>query len=870
MCGFDADPFIPSSIQDPVKRQAYTDDLYTLLSTNDEVERGKDLVPADQAGMVEMGASSTVTSAEALFKSKWGKLPDQSKWQTALEEWNSKRLWREDVRFDEVQKYLSQTTVEALRLQKHIQRSEEDLITWLDQLSTSAEAVYHDTCNEDQASQLLETAHAIYTSLGNAEAGQKWLCKQAKEPSKLFGLALFNFNPELATLIKKVTHNFSTTGKLDDQGRDGDGSSPALTPTSAGDATNIGTRTSEIKAVFDLEVVQNSKLYKAMSSAAKLAMTTLRKVANNQARDAWHGLSSLLLPAMKQQAALTIAAPQVLISTEISSATQLAFNPTYQRDYQAWQMEVVTVKNKIAGEKGVLLRPGAAYDQRSARISLQAHEEQLKKLFLKVPIQIAAKASGSTRLMAGIPQINSWLADLGQSEVMAQLKIAGTYEYVTRTKAWMGQNLGNALPALLVGLNAWNFYNTAKQAQNDGKFSADEWRNMGASAAYAGNAIATLWVGPAWSRAGGMSAQLGRRTLSVAQAGYTEWMGAAKAATAGSAKAAVANEMATAAKGLILRTVTWAALGAIATGLEAWQISQDADGATSSGEKALLWTKFGVVLGMSVTATAQLVGAALGRWFSFAWVMSTPVTIFLAVLGIAYLMITMAANRYKREGLRLWLYRCNWGRGAIPEWLGDEGHSKQTQALLEILQRPSVVGRALYFGGGSTQRKWLGFWVQIQLPTTLLGQEVTLQPAMIKAKYFSPDELQITKNSFYEQFLNGNWIDPKQLGQLPDGPCSKPSPADFTYTDKDQHRLWQVWIDTSTDSPVLELEVKYPLGVLQRKDNRGYMFRLALEWAPSEADRANNAFSGELKDDIVLSQKNTQLLKLAVSNGMNQ
>ncbi|ALI01906.1 hypothetical protein C1Y08_16125 [Pseudomonas sp. FW306-02-F02-AA] len=864
LCGFDADPFIPPSIKDPIQRQAYTDDLYTLLKTNDEVERGKDLVPADQAGMVEMGATSTVAAAETPFKAKWGQLPDQNKWKKALEEWNAKRFWREDVRFDEVQKYLSQTTTEAQRLHDHCQRSERDLITWLDQLSPSAEAVYHDTCNEDQASLLLETAHAIYTALGNGENGQKWLCKQARQPSTLFSLALFNFNPEVATLIKKVTHNFSTTGKLDDQGSEGDGSSPALAPTSSGDATNIGTRTGEIKAIFDLEVVKNSKLYKAMSSAAKQAMTTLVKVANNQARDAWHGLSTLLLPAMKQQAALTLAAPQVLISTEISSATQLTFNPTYQRDYQAWLLEVVTVKNKITGDKGVLRRPGAAYDQRSARLSLQSHEEHLKNLLLKRPNQIVAKASGSTRLRIGIPQINSWLADLGQTEVMAQLKIAGTQEYLTRTQAWMGQNLGNALPALVVGLNLWNVYSSAKQAQNDGKFSADEWRTVGANAAYAANAIAALWVGPAWSRAGEMSTQLGRRTLTLAQAGYTEWSDAIAARKTG--ESAIAHEFAAASKGLIWRTVTWAALGVMATGLEAWQLSNDIDGATSEEEKNALKWKFRIVAGMSIVATGQLVGAGLGSWFSFAWVMSTPVTIMVAVLGVAYLMITMAANRYKREGLRLWLYRCSWGRGATPEWLGDEGHPKQMQALLESLQRPSVVGRALYYGGGSTPRKCLGFWVQVQVPNGLAGKEVTLQPAMIEKNYFSKDELQTTKSSFYGQFLNGNWVDPKLLGQLPNGAGSKTSPADFSYTSTEQHRLWQVWIDTSTDSPILELEVKYPAGVLQRTDGRGYMFRLALEWAASEADRANNAFSGELKDDIVLAQKSTQLLKLAVPN----
>lgn len=54
--------------------------------------------------------------------------------------------------------------------------------------------------------------------------------------------------------------------------------------------------------------------------------------------------------------------------------------------------------------------------------------------------------------------------------------------------------------------------------------------------------------------------------------------------------------------------------------------------------------------------------------------------------------------------------------------------------------------------------------------------------------------------------------------------------------------------------------------MLQRPDGRGYLFRLALEWSESEADRANNAFSGELKeeDGIVLRLKSTQLLKLNV------
>jgi hypothetical protein len=298
-------------------------------------------------------------------------------------------------------------------------------------------------------------------------------------------------------------------------------------------------------------------------------------------------------------------------------------------------------------------------------------------------------------------------------------------------------------------------------------------------------------------------------------------------------------------------------------------LSNDIDGATSEEEK----TSLGKLVVLECYCRSPSHWCSLGTLFGFLGDVHS-VIIIVAVLGIAYLLISMEANRYKREGLRLWLYRCNWGRGAEPKWLGDEGHKKQTYALLETLQRPSVLARALYHGGGSTPRKWLGFWVQIQLPIAVAGEEVTLQPAMIETTFLrSENRLRAMPIGFYEQFLNGNWVDPTQLGQLPNGPGGKPNPADFTYTKTEQHRLWQVWIGTPIDDPILELEIKYPPGVLQRGDGRGYIFRVALGWSTSEADRLNTAFSGELKeeDGIVLSQKATQPLKLNIpKNQLNE
>ena len=66
--------------------------------------------------------------------------------------------------------------------------------------------------------------------------------------------------------------------------------------------------------------------------------------------------------------------------------------------------------------------------------------------------------------------------------------------------------------------------------------------------------------------------------------------------------------------------------------------------------------------------------------------------------------------------------------------------------------------------------------------------------------------------------------------------------------------------------PILEIEIKYPAGVLQLEDGSSYMFRIALERSSREADNSNNAFSGEINEGIILSKKTTKLLKLSMPN----
>jgi hypothetical protein len=153
-------------------------------------------------------------------------------------------------------------------------------------------------------------------------------------------------------------------------------------------------------------------------------------------------------------------------------------------------------------------------------------------------------------------------------------------------------------------------------------------------------------------------------------------------------------------------------------------------------------------------------------------------------------------------------------------------------------------------GSALMRRSGHNIWVQLKCSHRQGGKIVTSQLALVEKKHlFSDGRLITTTHGFYEQFLNGNWIDPRLLGQMPNHPGGKSSPSDFAYANDEQHRLRQVLIETSIDSPNLEIEINYSSGVLQRADGRGYLFRLALNWSESEADRANNAFSGELKEN---------------------
>src|SRR5690606_41354073 len=105
--------------------------------------------------------------------------------------------------------------------------------------------------------------------------------------------------------------------------------------------------------------------------------------------------------------------------------------------------------------------------------------------------------------------------------------------------------------------------------------------------------------------------------------------------------------------------------------------------------------------------------------FNFAWVMGGWMIGLLAIVGLVYLVASVLVSLYHREGLRLWLYQCYWGKAAIPMDNTDEAHGQSLWQLAQICLTPGVSVRSTnnpYWNGLD------GAWLQISLPAQLAGQ----------------------------------------------------------------------------------------------------------------------------------------------------
>ncbi|MBP5980088.1 MAG: hypothetical protein KA748_07755 [Halomonas sp.] len=766
LCGPD-DNGIPDEVQDdPAKlRQARE-----LIEQRLEAKQAQDISTAINRGSpfgrpsspLQRQHEERLSSIDAELES----LGIEPPYSDDYDAWQSKSLWRSDVRYQEAIAYINTHQPQLERLQRHVQASLDDTLVWLDRLPADGEGVCYDPCEQLQSQELLEFAFLVSQAVGASETGREWLTKTFLKRDTLIGTSLFNFTPALGTTFDAIAHEWL------------EGTAPGEEGGGISNATDVGNAVGNAKGVLDIESVQQSATYQRLARPIKDSFEVMQAVVAGAGKAAWETLAYQWLPAAGAGAQVGTQA----VMRGITSAMVVAFihpdnldvnsrlvrTAGFEARHRRWRNDIIRRENRLKGQQAALARPATRQARASQLRDISAQQKALVDLGTKEPkrfiaYQGAGAAGGFTETL-GFDELRE------QNRLRTEQAAGGVAAARQRMARWMDSRGIGGLPLLVAVLNLLNVSDSIRTAQEEGVSQADMMK-IASQASYATAAIMSLWVMPYWQRHANQAATLRGSVINITQAGATTW------------KAVGQTGVARIAAKLASRVAGMSAFAVIGAGVESWQIWQNVDQTTSSAESAALWVKLGATSGMATVGVFQLGGALLGRWFAFGWILAAWASWALLALSVGYLISSMLAQQHRRDGVRLWLYKSTWGNAN--QWSdSDEDNTAELRTLNEALFAPSLkltpvvktefdMSRTVsQYSPGTRVSTLQGYWVQLALPATLAGETISVSEQVVGG-FWAPSA------SFQERPLQG------EARELPDT---------SDYQADDPLRVWQAWL----------------------------------------------------------------------------
>lgn len=768
LCGPD-DHDIPKDVRDdPEKlRQARQ-----LIQQRLEAKQAQDLSTAVNRGS-PFGRSGSVlqrqheerlSSIDAELEALGIEPPDSDD----FDAWRNKSLWRSDVRYQEAVAYINTHQPQLERLQRHVQASLDDTLVWLDRLPADGEGVCYDPCENQQSHSLMEFASLIGQAVGASETGREWLTKTFCERDTLIGTSLFNFTPALGTAFDAIAHEWSE-GTVPDE----DGS------ISISHATDVGNAVGNAKGVLDLESVQQSAIYQRLARPFKDSFEVMQAVVAGAGKSAWESLAYQALPAAGAGAqvgaqavvrGITSAMLAAFIHPDnVAANARLVRTEDFKARHRRWRNDIIRRENRLKGQQAALSRPATRQARASQLRDISAQQKALVDLGTKAPKRIigyqGAGAAGGPTETLGFDELRE------QNRLRTEQAAGGVAAARQRMTRWMDSRGIGGLPLLVAALNLLNVTDSIRTAQQEGVSQAD-MEKIASQAGYATAAVMSLWAMPYWQRHANRTASFGTSTLKITQAGSQRWLN-----VAGNA------EVSRLAGRLASRVAGMSAFAAIGAGVESWQVWQSRSSSTSANESRAINAKFLTTIGLTGVSIAQLGGALLGRWFAFGWILAPWASWALLALSVGYLISSMLADHYRRDGVRLWLYQSTWGNAN--KWSGsDEENTDELRSLNEALFAPALkltpVVKTEFdmsatmssYSPGRQVSTLQGYWVQLALPATLAGEGVSVS----------------------EQVAGGFWAPAASFQERPLQGEERELPGASQYQADDPLRVWQAWL----------------------------------------------------------------------------
>lgn len=765
------------------------------------------------------------------------------RWREKYKNWKEAKIWRDDVRFEEMLDYHQQYFKDKQQLENHLKRHEDDLLVWTNQLGDNIESVFYDPVDKDQLQDMAETTEAITSYLSQTDTGKAWLRKQVTSQQNFLTLANFGFSKEYYQFLVEQLQKIDKLGDQEIAQAVQDNTpnilagslSPAISffqvlkgKDTANSAIN---RSNEIVGFLSLDAVKNSSQFQALSKVAQsifsnlcdLTLTPTGKVLGNIANSLLDVLDETSLLAYKAAVAVINKGPQ-------GEVLFLTRNQHFKTDVKQWVADIKATQNLI--EKALdkteierlnkILREFQGNPPAKWYIEIGANYEKVPYLNYR---------SLQNSLLNGVEGL------IGQEQL----------------KSWSDSVKGSALPLIVSMANIYNIFVTKQQLQEQGY--SEQWRlNMVAAVGYATSSTMAIWVMPmaeACKPLEGVSkVGLVNRTTEFTKTAIRHW-------TPGETNLIAAS------KQLSNQFAAMSFVAAFAAAHEAWGVYQYEFDSTDAMDK-VVWTslKLGALGAMALSASVQFLLSILARFFAMGWFALNPFFVYVGLIaGVVYFVSSLYVKYYTRDGLRLWLHRCTWGRDPENFWQTQEnGETLEYHALYKIILSPSIIVQGItdthviidedkYKTGkvsGSTHFSLNSFWINITLPEQIATKDI--QVDMLLVDPYTQQPIYQNQFSFYSQLkTHGYWAAPLQDTNelvLPQTPLKTIQP-DYSYSAEERQRRFRVWLDLKglplAPRPVnkvlpyviLEMKFTYPNSAFFYEEtntlNKSYIFRLEAE-----------------------------------------
>ncbi|MFQ2156954.1 T6SS effector BTH_I2691 family protein [Aeromonas hydrophila] len=666
---------LPASVRGNVARtQAFEEALDDYLG--DRYLADMESMTAEP-GMVRLNSPMEKRADAKLqtLREQYGFNPSQKQ----VSQWKERAAFQDEVNWSGLNAFIKQYQVPLNELDLALTRAHEDLFNGVARLKADPLPFGLDnrtTQGQAYLQTLFAEAGPVLSLSCRTEERKKALEKLLGEKSRdnLLALAPYGFDVGLHKGLSELT--------VDN----------VWLSTSSGDMTALFGRTADLETLLGDERFKQKSWFQtieAVIEAMKMAGKSMAKGAHAQI------MAAILPHAWKNNLAGNL---RLVLLESLLGDQPLQVNRDYRMLHNRFQQKVWIIVKEMSAISSP--PPGRSTTVKAINGQLKTLQQQLDTLIAS-EMPLLVKLKGDLYQQQARQYVGDYLASVRSG---VSQRITAMNERIPNLATFGG---------LVALLNLWNLTvviaGTAQNAQSIGRERAN--MQLGSAFAWTGNAIAALYQGGAWEKLKPLTTGGGKRAL-----------------TAISIKAAIKEgEHAVWVKAFSLRMLAFAGLGAVAAGLEAWDASlASKDPLISEMERTFLASKEYVLWGQTgifgVQVLLTLVSRGVGG-FAIGTVFAPWMVVGLFVLGIAYLVLTMLLNIFKRSDLEKWLLQSTWGKqpanwSAEDELARFESLVNKPGASLTVVRSPAQG----WMDSGRPQ-----WQLQLSLPTHLRGQTIGLK-----------------------------------------------------------------------------------------------------------------------------------------------